>query len=205
MFCISSIEDEDVLLPPLSNPSLLHLKQSPMRGISSVKSKSMTPLFGDCSPSSLTLTTSMLLLSLSLSLLLLSLLSRKSLTQPSPSFIDSARKKLFVSSPKKTARQEPFRIDWLDYDTIKNKANKYTTGTNGSQEKSKNILSLLLNQFTPTQIKLALAVTLSKLGQSAPSSCNNFSNGKKDLIKSFMNLIYDRLSIIGSDKKNQYR
>jgi hypothetical protein len=82
---------------------------------------------------------------------------------------------------------------------------KYTTGTNGSQEKFKNILSFLLNQFTPTQIKFTFAATISKLGQSAPSSCNNFSNRKKDLIESIMNLISDCLSIIGSDKKNQYR
>jgi hypothetical protein len=47
----------------------------------------------------------------------------------------SKDKKVFVSSPKKTARQEPFRIDWLDYDTIKNEAEKYTTSTNGSKEK----------------------------------------------------------------------
>jgi hypothetical protein len=112
---------------------------------------------------------------------------------------------LFISSPNKTARQEPFHIDWFDYDTIKKEAKKYTTGTDGSQEKITNILSFLLNQFLPTQIKFAFAATISKLGQSAPSSCNNFSNRKKDLIKSFMNLIYDRLSIIGSDKKNQYR
>jgi hypothetical protein len=112
---------------------------------------------------------------------------------------------LFVPSPKKTATQEPFCIDWLDYNAIKNEAKKYTTGTNGSQEKFKNILSLLLNRFTPTQIKFAFAVTISRLGQSAPSSCNNFSNRKKYVIESFMNLIYDGLSIIGSDKKNQYR
>jgi hypothetical protein len=120
------------------------------------------------------------------------------------SFIDLTRKKLFVSSPNKTARQEPFCIDWLDYNTIKIEAKKYTTGTNGSQEKFENILSFLLNQFAPTQIEFAFAATISKLGQSAPSSCNIFSN-RKDLIESFINLIYDCLSIIGSDKKNQYR
>jgi hypothetical protein len=79
---------------------------------------------------------------------------------PLPSFIDSARKKLFVSSPNKTERQEPFRIDWLDYDTIKNEAKKYSTGTDGSQEKFDNILSFLLNQFTPPQIKFAFAAKI---------------------------------------------
>jgi hypothetical protein len=53
---------------------------------------------------------------------------------PSPSFVDSARKRLFIPNLKKTARQEPFHIDWLNYDLIKNKAKKYTTGTDGFQE-----------------------------------------------------------------------
>jgi hypothetical protein len=110
---------------------------------------------------------------------------------PLPSFVDSPKKTLFVSSPKKTARQEQFCIDWLNYDAIKNKVKKYTTGTDSSQEKDKNILSFLLNQFIPTQIKFAFAATILKLGQSAPSSCNNFPNRKKDLIESFMILIYD--------------
>jgi hypothetical protein len=73
------------------------------------------------------------------------------------------------------------------------------------KKKIGNILSSLLNHFTPTQIKFAFAVTISKLGQSAPGSCNNFSNRKKDLIESFMTLIYDCLSIIRSDKKNHYQ
>jgi hypothetical protein len=182
-------------LLPSTNPSLLYPKQSATHGINSAKAKSMKPLFGDCSPSLLTLTT----LTLTSLLLLSSSSSRKLLALLLPS-VDSARKKLFVSSPKKTARQEPFRIDWLNYDTIKNKAKKYTTSTNCSQEKFKNILSFLLYQFTQTQIKFVFASTISKLGQSAPSSCNNFSNRKKDLIESFINL-----SIIGSDKKNKYR
>jgi hypothetical protein len=76
---------------------------------------------------------------------------------------------LFVSSPKKTARQEPFHIDWLDYNIIKNIAKKYTTGTDGSQVNFKNIPSFLLNQFTPTHIKFTFAATISKLGQSASS------------------------------------
>jgi hypothetical protein len=189
------------LLPPTSSQSFLRLKQSATHGISSAKSKSMRLLFRDCYPSMLPLTTLTSMLSLSLSLMSL----RKFLTQLSPSSIDSARKKLFISSPKKTARQEQFRIDWLDYDTIKNEAKRYTTSTYGSQEKFENILSFLLNQFAPTQIKFAFAATISKLGQSAPSFYDNFSFRKKDLIGNFMNLIYDRLSIIGSDKKNLYR
>jgi hypothetical protein len=112
---------------------------------------------------------------------------------------------LWPIKSKQTARQEPFHIDWLNYNTIKEGAKKYTTGTNGSQDKFENILLFLLNQFTPTQIKFAFAATILKLGQSAPSSCDNFSNRKKDIIESFMNLIYDCLSISGSDKKNQYR
>ncbi len=120
------------LLLPFSNQSLFHLNQLATCGISSAKSKSMKPLFGDCSPLLLTSTVSML----TSSLLLSSLLSRKLSTQPLPSFFDSAKKKLFVPSPKKTARQEPFPNDWLDYDTIKNKAKNYTTGTDGSQEKN---------------------------------------------------------------------
>jgi hypothetical protein len=87
---------------------------------------------------------------------------------------------LFVSSPNKIAGQESFRIDWLDYDAIKNEAKKYTTGTDGSQEKFEIILSFLLNQFTPTQIKFAFAATILKLGQSALSSCDNFSKGKTE-------------------------
>ncbi len=69
----------------------------------------------------------------------------------------------------------------------------------------RSILLFLLNQFTPTQIKIAYAATISKLGQSAPTSCNNFPNRKKDLIESFKNLIFDCLSIIGSDKENIHR
>jgi hypothetical protein len=169
-------------LPPSSNPSLLQLKQLPTSGISSAKSKSMTPSIGDCSPSLLTLMTLTSMLS---SLLLLSL-SRKSSRQLSPSFIDSARKKLFASCPKKTARQEPFHIDWLDYDAIKNEAKKYTTGIDGSQEKIKNILSFLLNQFMPTQIKFAFAVTILKLSQSAPSNCKKILIEKKTLLKALL-------------------
>ncbi len=74
-----------------------------------------------------------------------------------------------------------------------------------THETFEDVLLFLLGQFTPTQIKFAYTATISKLGESAPTFCNNFPNRKKNLIDSFTNLILDPLSIIGNDKKNMHR
>jgi hypothetical protein len=68
---------------------------------------------------------------------------------------------------------------------------KYTPGDYNSYETFEDILLFLLGQFTPTQIKFAYAATITKLGESAPTFCDIFSNRKKDLIDSFTNLILD--------------
>jgi hypothetical protein len=114
-------------------------------------------------------------------------------------------KEIDLFKPQEESQKELFCIDWLDYNNITQEGTKYTPDDDDSHETFEDILWFLLNQFTPTQIKFAYTATISKLGQSAPASCNNIPNRKKDLIESFTNLIFDCLSIIGSDKKNIHR
>jgi hypothetical protein len=156
-----------------------------------------------------------------LSMLSPSSLSAASKTSSLSSLILNAKKRLILDSHdiqiqdkkkahriKPTKKQEPklaaYEIDWFNYTSTKNECLKHTSDKNlpVTQEGQ---LTFLLNTYQTSKIKMAFADALGKAGNAARKYFYPLPHCKDKLICSFLELIYDRKSLMIDNSKDSFR
>ncbi len=104
--------------------------------------------------------------------------------------------------------QEPklaaYEVDWFNSMYTKNECLKHTSKNNLSvtQEEQR---TFLLNKYQTSNIKMAFADAIGKVGTAARKFFYPLPHCKDKLIRSFLELIYKRKSIMIDDSKDSFR
>jgi hypothetical protein len=125
------------------------------------------------------------------------------------------KKRLVLDSPqakKKAHRmdilknQEPkllvYKVDWFNSTSIKNKCLKHTLENNLPVTQEEQI-TFLLNKFQTSNIKVAFADAIGKVGTAA-RFLYPLPHCKDKLIHSFLELIYNGKSIMSDNSKDSF-
>ncbi len=188
-------------MKPSEGVVLLVSESSPSSSTASnVSSQLSMDFFLALSPSSMSAASKTSSLSLSLSKI------KKRLVLDSPDNQNQAKKKAHHNEPLK--KQEPklaaYEVDWFNSTSTKNKYLKHTSNKNlpVTQEEQ---LTFLLNNYQTSDIKTAFADEIGKVGTAVRNFFYPLPHRKDKLICSFLELIYDRKSIMIDNSKDSFR
>jgi hypothetical protein len=127
------------------------------------------------------------------------------------------KKRLVLDSPqakKKAHRmdilknQEPklavYEVDWFNSTSTKNKCLKHTSKNNLPVTQEEQI-TFLLNKYQTSNIKMAFADAIGKVGTAMRKFFYPLPHHEDKLICSFLELIYNRKSIMIDNSKDSFR
>ena len=104
--------------------------------------------------------------------------------------------------------QEPnlaaYKIDWFNSTSAKNKCLKHTSKNNLPVTQEEQI-TFLLNKYQTSDIKTAFADAIGKVGTATRNFFYPLSHHKDKLIRSFLELIYKRKSIMIDNSKDSFQ
>jgi hypothetical protein len=104
--------------------------------------------------------------------------------------------------------QEPklaaYEVDWFNSTSTKNKCLKHTSKNNLPVTQEKQI-TFLLNKYQTSDIKMAFADAIGKVGTATRKFFYPLPHRKDKLVRSFLELIYDGKSIMIDDSKDSFR
>jgi hypothetical protein len=103
--------------------------------------------------------------------------------------------------------QEPnlvaYEVDWFNSTSTKNKCLKHTSKNNLPVTQEKQI-TFLLNKYQTSNIKMAFADAIGKVGTAAKKKFYPLPHHKDKLIRNFLELIYDGKSIMINNSKDSF-
>jgi hypothetical protein len=103
--------------------------------------------------------------------------------------------------------QEPklaaYKVDWFNSTSTKNKCLKHTLENNLPVTQEEQI-TFLLNKYQTSNIKVAFADAIGKVGTAARNFFYPLPHRKDKLICSFLELIYNRKSIMSDNSKEPF-
>ncbi len=109
-----------------------------------------------------------------------------------------------VESKAKEPKLAAYDIDWFDSTSTQNKCLKHTSSTNlpSTQEEQ---LTFLLSKYQASDIKTAFADAIGKVSRATRKVFYPLPLRKEKLISNFLELIYNRKSIMVDNSKDSFQ